>query len=163
MASLPYGFPTLSTQVYKQVLNQADTRGNRDGKVSSDELAQLSNHYSAIRFIQFDQGHANRQQALDVMRNHFSHFAGNRGQHPGSIRTLEFIIGRDDHIEHDEIDGVASGDGNRQSISTQDVLGPFTQPPSNPNPTPSPNPNPPQFNIQQIVQLLRYLLQFLRF
>lgn len=125
--SLPAGFPTLASQTYTQVLQEADALGGafgtQDGKVSQQELQLLGSQYASMRFIQFDPAFAQKQQALDVLQSNFGIFANNRGLHPNQPRTMQFIQGEDDHIRPNEIYGVGSRDGNSLNVSQYDVTG----------------------------------------
>ncbi len=138
---------TISTQRYHQVHREADERGNGDGKVSKNELKELTSHYARIRNIAYDPVFEEKKEALKVMNNYFITFANNRGQHPNSIRTMEFRHGEDDHIRTNEIDGIAKRDGRNNSISYYDVTGPYPSgypDPSPPNESPGyPDPAPP--------------------
>lgn len=122
MTSLPPigKIPTLETRYYQQVLVLADT--NQDNKASLDELKKLKADRDAVRFIQAPgQNWTKSNQAIDILINHFGVFATNRGLPPDAVRTMEFRVGEDDHIDSSEIDAVAARDGRAQNISARDL------------------------------------------
>ncbi len=164
-----YGFPNIPTRIAVDVHNEADTRGNGDGKVSKQELTELKEYYAGIRFVIDDPNFRHQQEAVNVMIQHFGTFANNRGLPKDAMRTMDYRIGEDDHIRTNEIYAVARNDGNGSSISTYDVTG---QSPYNPTPTPPRHPydplpprwhqpRPPFFGGGFHQQLLMFVMRFL--
>lgn len=126
--------PTLNTSYYRTVHQAADK--NKDGKVSLEELQALKTEYDGIRTLVYDPELEKRKQAVTVLTENFGVFANNRGLPPGSVTTMEFRVGEDDHIRLNEINAIALRDGNASNITQQDVTGEAQ--------TPSPYPLPPQ-------------------
>ncbi|MCA9789156.1 MAG: hypothetical protein KC462_05260 [Cyanobacteria bacterium HKST-UBA05] len=139
----PNNNQALATSVYLQVFNDADRAGNGDGKVSKAELQAYEDQQRQFDRVRgrgtdaYEQSREKMYTALDNLQTYFSRFATNRGQPPGSIQTDEFRLGEDDHIRRNEIQMVATTDGNGNNVSKRDLTG---QPVNPPVPFPPPSP-----------------------
>ncbi|MEZ4575844.1 MAG: hypothetical protein R2857_13160 [Vampirovibrionales bacterium] len=139
----PNNNQALATSVYLQVFNDADRAGNGDGKVSKAELQAYEDQQRQFDRVRgrgtdaYEQSREKMYTALDNLQTYFSRFATNRGQPPGSIQTDEFRLGEDDHIRRNEIQMVATTDGNGNNVSKRDLTGKPVNPPV-PFPPPSP-------------------------